>query len=147
MYLIDSVFLIWSSPYACGLVYSSSFFIWYSFHGLTSSSIGFVQVSPCDGCIDTINFCQFPFILILSLSSYIDSFIFIAHGRTTSVRKELDPSLGLMISNLTWVVIPLMFVSRLLHTPVQLILGWLVLGKCLTHVVVVYQVIPMCHRL
>ena len=63
-------------------------------------------------------FCLFPFNFILSLSRDINAFIFLPQGRPTNAGKELDPSLGLMISKSTFVVIPFMVVSTFLHTPI-----------------------------
>ena len=73
----------------------------------TSSSIGSIQGSPWDGWIGTMNFCPFHFSFILSLSKDIDAFIFLPQGQPTNAGKELDPSLGLIISKSTLVDIPL----------------------------------------
>ena len=54
---------------------------------------------------------------ILSLFSEIDAFIFRPHGRPTKDGKEPDPSLGLIISNSTFVVIPFIVVLTFLQTP------------------------------
>ena len=90
----------------------------------TSSLMGSVQGFPWEGWIGTITFCPFPFSFILSLSKYIDAFIFIPHGGPTKARKEPDPSLGSMISKLNLVDIPFIFVSTFLQTPMGSISPW-----------------------
>ena len=56
-------------------------------------------------------FFPFPFSFILSLSKDINAFIFVPQGQPTNAGKELDPSLGSMISKLILVDIPLIIVS------------------------------------
>ena len=77
----------------------------------TSSSIGYIHGSPWDGGIGTMTFCPFPFSFIISLSKDIDSFIYLPQGQPTKAGKELDPSLGSMISKSTLVDIPFIIVS------------------------------------
>ena len=91
----------------------------------TSSSIGSIQGSPWDGWIGTMTFCPFPFSFILSLSKDIDAFIFLPQGRPTKAGKELDPSVGSIISKLTLVDIPFIVVSTFLQTPMGSIRPWL----------------------
>ena len=62
-------------------------------------------------------FCPFPFSFILSLSKDIDAFIFLPQGRPTNAEKELDPSLGSIISKWTLVDIPFIVVSTFFQTP------------------------------
>ena len=76
--------------------------------------MGLVQGSPWEGRIGTITFCPFSFNFILYLSKDIYDFIFIPHGRPTKAGKELDPSLGSMISKSTLVDIPFIVVSTFL---------------------------------
>ena len=90
----------------------------------TSSSIGSIQGSPWDGWIGTMNFYPFPFSFILSLSKDIEAFIFLPQGRPTNTRKELDPSLGSIISKSTLVNIPFIVVSTFLQTPIGSITPW-----------------------
>ena len=71
------------------------------------------------------NFFPFPLSLILSLSSDMDAFIFLPRGRPTKAGKELDPSLGLMISKSTVIEITLMVLSTFYHTLIGLISPWL----------------------
>ena len=71
------------------------------------------------------NFCPFPFNFTLSLSRDIDAFIFLPHGQPTKAGKELDPSLGSIISKLTLVDIPFIVVSTFLQTPMGSISPWL----------------------
>ena len=84
----------------------------------TYSSIGSIQGSPWDGWIGTMTFCPFPFNFILSLSKDIKSFIFRPQGWATNAWKELDPSLGSIISKSTLVNIPYMVMSTSLQTPI-----------------------------
>ena len=90
----------------------------------TSSSIGSIQGSPWDGWIGTINFCPFPFSFILSLSKDIDAFIFLPQGQPTNAGKELDPSLGSIISKSTLVDIPFIVISTFLQTLIGSIRPW-----------------------
>ena len=91
---------------------------------LTSSSVGSIQGYPWDGWIGTMIFCPFPFNFILSFSRYIDTFIVLPHGRPTNVGKEMDPSLGSIISKSTLVNIPFIVVSTFLQTPMGSISPW-----------------------
>ena len=91
----------------------------------TSSSIGSIHSSPWDGWIGTMTFYPFHFSFILSLSRDIYALIFIPQGRPTRVGKELDPSLGSIISKLTLVDIPFNVVSTFLQTPMGSIRPWL----------------------
>ena len=91
---------------------------------LTSSSIVSIQGSPWDGWIGTMTFYPFPFSFILSFSKCIDAFIFLPQGRPTKAGKELDPSLGSIISKSTLVDIPFIVVSTFLQTPIGLIRPW-----------------------
>ena len=70
------------------------------------------------------NFYPFSFSFILSLSRDIDVFIFLPHGRPTKAGKELDPSLGSMISMSTLVNIPFIVISTFLQTPMGSISPW-----------------------
>ena len=70
-------------------------------------------------------FCPFHFNLILSLSMDINAFIFLLQSRPTNTRKELDPSLGLMISKSTLVEIRFIVASTFFHTPIGSIRTWL----------------------
>ena len=72
----------------------------------------------------TMTFCPFPFNLILPLSRDIDAFIFRHQGQPTNVGKELDPSLGLIISKSTLVDIPFIVVSTFFQTPIGSIRPW-----------------------
>ena len=91
---------------------------------LTSSSIGSIQGYPWDGWICTMIFFPFPFSLILSLSKDIDAFIFLPQGWPTNAGKELDPSLGSIISKSTLVDIPFIVVSTFLQTTIGSIRPW-----------------------
>ena len=90
----------------------------------TSSSMGSIQGYPWEGLIGTMTFYPFPFSFILSLSMDIDAFIFLPQGRPTRAEKELDPSLGLIISKSTLVNIPFIFVSTFLQTPMGSMGAW-----------------------
>ena len=70
-------------------------------------------------------FCPFLFNFILSLSRDIDAFIFSPQGRPTNAGKELDHSLGSMISKPTLVDIPLIVVYTFFQTPIGSIRPWL----------------------
>ena len=69
-------------------------------------------------------FFPFPFNLILSLSRDIDALIFLPQGRPTNVGKELDPSLGSMISKSTLVEIPFIVMSMFFQTLIGSIRPW-----------------------
>ena len=90
----------------------------------TSSSMGSIQGSPCEGSMGTIIFYPFHFSFILSLSNEIDAFIFLPHGHPTMAGKELDPSLVSMISKSTFFEIPFIVVSTFLQTPMGSISPW-----------------------
>ena len=90
----------------------------------TSSSIGSVQGSPWDGWIGIITFCPFPFNFIIYLSKDIEAFIFLPQGQPINAGKELDPSLGSMISKLTLVDIPFIIVLTFFQTPIGSIRPW-----------------------
>ena len=89
-----------------------------------SSSIEYIQGSPWDGWIGTMTFCPFPFSFILSLSNHIEAFIFLLQVRPTNDGKELDPSLGSIISKSTLVDIPFIVMSTSLQTPIGSIRPW-----------------------
>ena len=72
----------------------------------------------------TITLFPFHFIFILSLSNDIDAFIFHPHGHPTKAGKELDPSLGSMISKSTFVEMPFIVVLTFLQTPMGSISPW-----------------------
>ena len=90
----------------------------------TSSSMGSIQGSPWEGWISTMTFYPFPFSFILSLSMDIDVFIFLPQGRPARVGKQLDPSLGSIISKSTLVDIPFIVVSTFFQTPIGSIRPW-----------------------